>query len=134
MSCVMKEHAQATPSQQLGTESCGVSGQPAPRSVDREVAGRNRKVKELGLEISAVAGAEPSEIGAGSTTMSEKGEGVVDPPGSETTASDRRRCAGTSETRPSPSLPVRVGTGEETETGSDGRSGVSLARITEEAG
>jgi hypothetical protein len=29
---------------------------------------------------------------------------------------------------------VRVGTGEETETGSDGRSGVSLARITEEAG
>jgi hypothetical protein len=36
-SSVMREHDQAKPSQQLGTESCVAIGQPSWRSVDREI-------------------------------------------------------------------------------------------------
>ena len=42
---LMKEQTQEKASHPPGTESCGATGQPAHRSVDRKATGRNRKVK-----------------------------------------------------------------------------------------
>src|SRR5579872_5766641 len=49
-SSLMKEQTQEKTSHPPGTESCAATGQPARRSVDRKITGRNRKVKGLSPE------------------------------------------------------------------------------------
>jgi len=72
-SSLMKEQTQEKSSHPPGTESCVATGQPIRRSVDREVTGRNRKVKQLSPENS-IAGVEALHVAADSMTRSGTGK------------------------------------------------------------
>ena len=157
----MKEQAQEKSSQHPGTESCAATGQPARRSVDREVTGRNRKVKEWGpervrrgrqgylVEPQAPGRRATRRVRRPPTGNEDHGKGPKDScrnlggptaspqtPGQETPVNKlpATGARGGVPDAPRNAPSARVGAGEDNRSRPDGRTGVSLAHSTEEVG